>query len=153
MAAKCQDSACSISREQLLQIGKGQYVRHPPFGTNVTVRDVKKWICKIEGNDGLYDQIMFENDYWMSKLSCDYDNYRIEKLCGNSCGIRVIYVKMEGSGKWYIDYKWERFCKLCIGYCRQIEQEYVMNMPWYLKQVVRNYCNDFNDNQNYLFRH
>ena len=144
-----------MSREQLLQIGERQYLRHPRFGEDVTVKDLKKWICKIEGDDGLYDKIVFENEYWMSRLLHveDLPLWKCDELWGDEHNLRVLYVKMKGTGQWYIEYKWERFCKLCTGYCREIEQEYVMNMPWYLKNIVRNYCNHFDINENYLYHH
>ena len=94
-----------------------------------------------EGMKGFYDKIV-QNDYWMSKLldAEDLKVWKCDELWEYQRNLRVLYVKMKGSDKWVIDYKWERFCKLCVGYSRENEVEYVLNIPWYLKKVVGNYC-------------
>ena len=43
---------------------------------------------------------------------------------------------MKDSNKWLVEDKCD---KVCYGYCREIEQGFMLNMPWYLKNIIRNY--------------
>ena len=148
------DRQKSVNREQLIQIGETQYLQHPEFRMDVTVRDIKKWLCDEFKNEELYDQIEFQNPYGMNDLLAKEDT-EVWQLRREDTSfvmaittdmmsvpgmqkdrVKILWVKMKGTNKWLIE---DKLDKLCDGYCRGWEHELMMTIPVYLKQIVRGY--------------
>ena len=140
--------------EKILQIGDKQYFDDYSFSKmdDCTIDEIKKEICRIEGNEELFHRIKIVIPGNSKILDGDAGNCKIwsaeMRNLWKEGQIRITEIRMKDTNKWYIE---DKFDKLCIGFCNEIETDSMLRIPNYLQKIVLKYCPKYNDNS--LFHH